>query len=283
MGRAFWKSREIPKEIRSLTLTTTFNDFSGFEEKIRRNYRQLACVIMEPIMGNASGIMPEPGFLKHVREVCDKYGVVLIFDEVKTGFRVNPGGAQTLFNVKPDIAAFSKCMGNGFPIGCFAGKKEIMSVIGPKKVSHGGTYSANPLSLSVCEASLREIRKESNQEKFKGFTRKLWKGLDKTLTDHRVPHLMSGHPSMFQVLYTKKKKIKHYHELESVNTDIFSRVQFECLRRGVMFDVDYQEVIFSSFAHGKKELKMTLDVFDQAIETAHNAPRTRINMIGRGK
>ncbi|MEK6902804.1 MAG: aspartate aminotransferase family protein [archaeon] len=283
-GRMFWKSREIPQEVRSLTLTATFNDFNGFEEKIKRNHNQLACVIMEPIMGNASGIMPDPGFLKHVQEVCTKYGVLLIFDEVKTGFRVHPGGAQSLYKVKPDIATFSKCMGNGHPIGCFAGTEEIMSVIGPKKVAHGGTYSANPVSLSVCEATLREIRKESNQEKFTSFTKKLMNGMSSVLKQENVPHLMSGHPRMFQWLPTKKKKIDHYHDLEHVDTDIFSRVQFESLRRGVMFDVDYQEVIFSSFAHGKKELNETLDTFSTAVQTAKAAKRTRIdNPMGRSK
>ena len=282
-GRMFWKSREIPKEIRSLTLTAVFNDFAGFEEKIRRNRHQLACVIMEPLMGNASGIMPEPGFLKHVREVCDRNGVVLIFDEVKTGFRVHPGGAQTLFKVKPDIATFSKCMGNGHPIGCFAGTHDIMSVISPKKVAHGGTYSANPVSLSVCEATLKEIRKETNQEKFRSFTRKLWNGLDKVLTQEHVPHLLVGHPTMFQILYTKRTRVRNYHDLEHADVEFFSRVQFECLRRGVLFDVDNQEVIFSSFAHGKKELKDTLDIFAQAVQTAKAAKRTRIDVGFGGK
>ncbi len=282
-GRAFWKSREIPQEIRSLTLTAAFNDFKGFEEKIKRNHSQLACVIMEPIMGNASGIMPEEGFLKHVREVCTKYGVLLIFDEVKTGFRVHPGGAQTLFKVKPDLATFSKCMGNGHPIGCFTGKKEIMKVIGPKKVAHGGTYSANPISLAVCEATLHEIKKKSNQEKFKGFTKKLWNGLDKILIEEKTPHVLMGHPTMFQVLYTKQKRIRDYHDLQSVDVDFFSRVQFECLRRGILFDVDYQEVIFSSFAHGKKELNETLNTFSEAVQVAKRAKRTRINWRLGGK
>lgn len=282
-GRAYWKSREIPSEIRSLTLTTAFNDFKGFEQKIKKHARELACVIMEPLMGNASGIMPVEGFLKHVQEVCTQHGVVLIFDEVKTGFRVHPGGAQTLFKVTPDIATFSKCMGNGHPIGCLAGKKEIMSVIGPKKVAHGGTYSANPLSLAVCEATLREIRKDSNQEKFRSFTRKLWNGLDKTLSEERVPHLMSGHPSMFQVLYTKQSRVRTYHDLEHVDAEFFSRVQFECLRRGVLFDTDNQEVIFSSFAHGKKELNETLEKFSEAVQVAKRARRTRINVHADGK
>lgn len=277
VGRAFWKSREIPEEVRSLTLTAEFNDFTGFEEKIKRNRYQLACVIMEPIMGNASGIMPDEGFLKHVREVCDRYGVVLIFDEVKTGFRVHPGGAQSLYKVTPDIATFSKCMGNGHPIGCFSGTEEIMSVISPKKVAHGGTYSANPVSLSVCEATLREIRKETNQEKFKSFTRKLWNGLTREFSAEKIPHYMSGHPSMFQVLFTKNKKIREYHDLEHADTEFYSRVQFECLRRGVLFDVDNQEVIFSSFAHGKKELKQTLETVHAAAIAAKNAKRTRID------
>ncbi len=277
-GRMFWKSREIPQEVRSLTMTASFNDFKGLEEKVKRNHKQLSCIIMEPIMGNASGIMPEDGFLKHVREVCDKYGVVLIFDEVKTGFRVHPGGAQSLYKVTPDIATFSKCMGNGHPIGCLSGKEEIMSVIGPKKVAHGGTYSANPVSLSVCEATLKEIRKESNQERFTSFTRGLYRGMDKILSQEKIPHLMSGHPRMFQYLPTHKKKINHYHDLEHVDTDLYSRIQFESLRRGVMFDVDYQEVIFSSFAHGKKELHETLNVFNTAIQTAKRAKRSLITV-----
>ena len=108
--------------------------------------------------------------------------------------------------------------------------------------------------------------------------------MSSVLKQENVPHLMSGHPRMFQWLPTKKKKIDHYHDLEHVDTDIFSRVQFESLRRGVMFDVDYQEVIFSSFAHGKKELNETLDTFSTAVQTAKAAKRTRIdNPMGRSK
>src|SRR3989344_856746 len=147
----------IPKSIEKLTIVEEWNDFNAIEKTVKKNYKDVAAIITEPIMGNASAIMPKKDYLKHLKELCDKYDIILIFDEVKTGFRIAKGGAQEKFNVDPDLSCFAKAMGNGYPIAAFGGHEEIMNLIGPKKVIHGGTYSANPLSLTAANTTLNEL------------------------------------------------------------------------------------------------------------------------------
>src|SRR3989344_2556008 len=154
-------SEGIPKAMQKLVHVARWNDFHGIEKLLRKRHEEIAAIICEQVMGNAGVIPPKPGFLKHLRQLCDKYNVVLIFDEVKTGFRLANGGAQEIFHVKPDITTFSKSMGNGYPVAVFGGKKEIMQEIGPKKVVHGGTFSSNPVSLTATIATLRELQRKS--------------------------------------------------------------------------------------------------------------------------
>ncbi|MDH5605844.1 MAG: aminotransferase class III-fold pyridoxal phosphate-dependent enzyme, partial [Anaerolineae bacterium] len=144
----------IPRDIQQYIYNLPYNDIERVEEFIEEHWHELAAVYLEPLMGNAAGIMPKPGFVEMLRRVCDKYGVLLVFDEVKTGFRVATGGAQEYFGIQADLVTYAKSMGNGFPVAAFGGKKKFMDAIGPGKVAHGGTYSGNTVGMAAAAATL---------------------------------------------------------------------------------------------------------------------------------
>src|SRR3989344_6401869 len=181
-------SQGIPRAIEKLVVTARWNDFDGIEKLMKKH--ELAAVICEPVMGNAGVISPRNGFLKHLRQLCDKYGVVLIFDEVKTGFRLANGGAQEVFHVKPDMSTFSKSLGNGYPIAAFTGRREVMDVIGPEKVVHGGTFSSNPVSLTAALATLHELQRKNVVGHMQSYGRKLIKGFIQILSDRDLDFMI---------------------------------------------------------------------------------------------
>ena len=136
----------VPADLARLTLTMAYNDIAALKEMAVREGRRIACIIVEPVAGNMGCVPPEPGFLQGLREICDKYGIVLIFDEVMTGFRVAYGGAQQLYKIKPDMTCLGKVIGGGLPVGAFGGKREIMEKIAPSGpiFTQAGTLSGNP-------------------------------------------------------------------------------------------------------------------------------------------
>lgn len=274
--RPYPESRGIPKIISKLVHVETFNNFASIESYLKKNHRKVAGMILEPIMGNASGIMPKPGYLKHLRELCDRYNVVLIFDEVKTGFRVSRGGAQQLYNVKPDLSTFGKSMSNGHPISAIVGKEEMMRMYGPGPhgVTQGGTYASNPISLTATNATLSLLKDEDIYSKISRFGKRLMTGMKDVLDDNKVESVMVGHPAMFQYVITNNhREIHNYRELKSTyGLDLFSKIQYWLLTRGVMVDEDSQECWYTCLAHDMDEdLKPTLDAFKVAVEKAKNS------------
>ncbi len=254
-------SQGIPKAIEKLVVTARWNDFEGMEKLMKRN--KLAAVICEPVMGNAGVIPPQHGFLKHLRQLCDKYGVVLIFDEVKTGFRLANGGAQEVFHVKPDISTFSKSLGNGYPIAAFAGKREVMDVIGPQKVVHGGTFSSNPVSLTAALATLHELRRKNVVGHMQSYGRKLIKGFIQILADRNLDFMIQGYATMFQFFFTKEN-VWEYRDIKNCNLNVYADLQMELLKRGVMFDEDNEEPLFTCYSHSNEDLQKTLAAFEEA-------------------
>ena len=149
--------RGIPEAIKDTVIPVPYNDLDTLRAVFEREGDQIAAVLIEPLLGNAQGILPRPGFLAGVREMTREFGALLIFDEVKTGFRLARGGAAELFGIEPDLACYAKAMGNGYPAAAFGGKREVMSVL-PKDVSHGGTYAGNRVAAAAATRVLREIR-----------------------------------------------------------------------------------------------------------------------------
>src|SRR3989344_965252 len=274
----FVQSEGIPKAIEKLALVERWTNFETLERTVEKNEDDIACIITEPIMGNCSGIMPQKGYLKFLKKLCDAHGVLLIFDEVKTGFRVSLGGAQELFGVKPHLATFAKSMGNGYPVAAIAGVEEVMSEIGPHHVVHGGTYSSNPVSLAAVDATLGYMSKHDVFKHLNSFGEKLMAGIGDVFKDKGVEHKVLGCPSMFQFLFTTLDDVKEYRDLATCDLEMYSRMHYELLKEGVMVDEDNEEVMFTSYSHGNKELNATLDAFEDALPDAL-VPKTSIATI----
>ena len=263
----------IPDEIDRLVEVAEFNNFEDVEKKIKRVGKNLAAVIMEPMMGNGAGIMPVPGFLKFVQEMCERNGSLLIADEVKTGFRVAYGGAQELFKFKPQLATYAKSISNGYPLSAIAGEEEIMKMFGQKKVFHGGTYAGNPMSMVAADATLDILKRPGTYRKMNAYGRKLMNGIDRSLRDSGVNHAIQGAPTMFQFVPAHGSKVTKYHDIyrklrTSCDLNMFSKTQMELMKEGVMIDMDQEECLYLSLSHGKAELKKTLDAFDAAVPRA---------------
>ncbi len=274
--RPYKQSLGIPREIDRLVHVETFNNFVSIEGYLKRNHRDVAAVILEPIMGNAAGIMPKPGYLKFLRELCDRYDVLLIFDEVKTGFRVSRGGAQELFNVKPHLTTLAKSLSNGYPISAITGEEEIMQMFGPgpHKVTQGGTYASNPQALTAANATLKILRNRSVYARLNRYGKALMKGMMGIFEKHGVSACMLGHPNMFQyVLTNNKREIHNYRELKTeYGNDLYSKIQYWLLTKGVMLDEDSQECWYTCLSHiEQKDLMPTFEALDFAVGHALNS------------
>jgi glutamate-1-semialdehyde 2,1-aminomutase len=190
----------IPKAINQYVINLPFNDFERLEETIEAKWGDLAAVFVEPMLGNSAGVMPKTGFLEKIRELCSKYGIVMVFDEVKTGFRIANGGAQEYFGIQADLVTYAKSMGNGFPIAAIAGKEEVMMTIQPGAMAHGGTYSGNTVGTAAADATLELLETEPVLETINQRGQALMKGIDEILTEADFPHVVTGVPSMFGII-----------------------------------------------------------------------------------
>jgi len=267
-GKPHPASLGIPKAIEKLVIINQWNDFNAIEKTVKKQADNIAAIITEPVMGNAAVIPPRDGYLKFLKELCDKNDILLIFDEVKTGFRLSDGGAQKLFGVKPHMSTFAKSMGNGYPISAITGLEEIMEKVGPKKVVHGGTYASNPVSLAAADATLDEIKKGYVYSNIEKFGRALMKGIQDILQDRKIDGIVQGYPAMFQMLFTKQDRVYNYRELMKCNLNLYAKLQVHLLMKGVMVDEDNGEPLFTCAAHNDEDLKQTLEAIDECLPIA---------------
>lgn len=256
----------VPPDLKKYTMVCPWNNFDAIEKLIKKYHKEIAAVITEPVMANAAVIPPVPGYLQHLRELCTKYHVLLIFDEVKTGFRLAPGGAQQLFHVNADIITYAKSLANGYPISAIVGIPEVMKYFAPGKVLQGGTYSSNPVSLSAAYATLNEVKKEEVFDYLAKYGRKLINSLKEEASDANVQMIIQGYPTMFQMLFTDKPSITSYTELASCNYELFAKLHYELLRRGVMLDEDNEEPIFTCYSHSSTDLNHTTEAFRYSLK-----------------
>src|SRR3990170_3525377 len=263
--RSIPKSAGIPKAINKLCLVERGNNFDRIEKLVKKEGDRIAAIITEPIMGNCAAIMPREGDLKHLRQLCSELGILLIFDKVKTGFRVGPGGAQERFGVTPDLATFAKSMGNGYPVACFTGSTEIMNIIGPAKVVHGGTYSGNPVSLAAVDATLDLLQQPSVYEALESFGNRVMKGIREVADESKVDVLVTGVPEMFQLLFTKQREVHEYRDLAKCDLDRYAALHVELMNHGVMIDEDNMECFFSCEDHSDEDLEKTLAALHQGL------------------
>jgi glutamate-1-semialdehyde 2,1-aminomutase len=257
----------IPEETTRNTVVVPFNDVDKFERAVKTNKDDLAAVIVEPVIGNIGVVLPKQGFLERLRELTETYGVVLIFDEVITGFRLALGGAQEYFGVKPDMVTLGKIMGGGFPMAAYAGKEEIMRMIAPSgKVYQAGTYSGNPISVVAGLTVLDHLR-ERGKKFYAEMERKceeIVKPLVAITSEANLKLQVNHVASMFQVFFTDKPVVDDVSAKTSDNSR-FMKFHADLLRRGVFLPASQFETCFLSEAHSAEDVSMTVECFAKSL------------------
>ncbi|HAT8173791.1 TPA: aminotransferase class III-fold pyridoxal phosphate-dependent enzyme, partial [Legionella pneumophila] len=250
----------IPQSITEHTLTADFNNLEQVAQLFEKYPNDIATVILEPVPGNMGFILPKIEFLKGLRELCDQYNALLIFDEVMTGFRVGLHGAQGLFGIKPDITTLGKIIGGGMPVGALGGKREIMSFLAPEgPVYQAGTLSGNPLAMAAGLATLNEIEKVNFFENLSNTTNKLTKALAAAAENANIPFFTASLGGMFGFCFTDKNNVENYLDVASSDEVLFKKFFHAMLTRGVYFAPSMYEAGFVSSAHGDLEIEKTYD------------------------
>ena len=258
-------SSGIPDGIRHYVINLPFNDFERLEETVETHWHELAAILVEPLLGNAAGIMPRPGWLEKIRELCDRYSILLIFDEVKTGFRIANGGAQEYFGVQADLVAYAKSMGNGFPIAAIGGKEEVMEVVGHGQVAHGGTYTGNAVATAAADATLEILETQPIIETIFRRGQKLMDGIHEILARAGIPHFITGLPPIFSFILGVDEEPTDFRGYAAGDDDLYERLAMALIERGVMLDCDGREPWFLCYSHGEQEITATLTVFEEAV------------------
>ena len=256
----------IPRDISRYVYNLPYNDVELLEKFIDEHWFELAAVFLEPMMGNSAGIMPRPEFLATLRALCDKYGIVLVFDEVKTGFRLANGGAQEYFNMQADLATYAKSIGNGFPIAAIGGKAAIMDGIGYGNIAHGGTYTGNTTGAAAAAATLEILETRPIIESINKNGRRLMDGIDDILLEAGIPHYMTGVPSIFGFILGTDEEPTEFRQYAIGDDDLYEALAMALIERGVQPDADGREPWFVSYAHDGAVVDETLEKFNEAVE-----------------
>jgi glutamate-1-semialdehyde 2,1-aminomutase len=260
-------SSGVPEVIRSTVRTVPFNDEEAMTQLFQRDGHRIACIIVEPMMGNFFGLFPDDGYFQHVRSLCDEFGSLLIFDEVKTGFRIALGGAQEWFGVTPDLATFAKSMGNGFPVAAIAGREQYIGAWAEGGVMQAGTYSGNGLAAAAAAATIRELLTGEPLAQVNRVGTALMEGIRAICEARSVPAHVVGAPSMFGIFFGENKP-RDFRDIPGHDADLYARVIMGMIGRGVMPVDDAREPWFISAAHGDAEVALSLQAFDEALAEA---------------
>ncbi len=258
-------SAGVPADFAKHTLTLAYNDLDEVEATLKEKGDQVACIIVEPVAGNMNCVPPAPGFLEGLRRLCDAHGVVLIFDEVMTGFRVSLGGAQAYYGVTPDLSTFGKIIGGGMPVGCFGGKRAIMERIAPLgPVYQAGTLSGNPLAMAAGLTTLELISRPGFHDELGAYTSRMLQGLQDRADAAGIPFVTTQVGGMFGLYFSGADDIVTFADVMASDADRFKRFFHLMLEGGVYLAPSAFEAGFTSIAHGDKELAITLDAAERA-------------------
>ncbi len=244
--------RGIPEAVAQTVIPARFNRLDVLRRIFERDGDDIAAMIVEPILGNAQGIMPHEGFHEEMRALTREFGALLIFDEVKTGFRLGRGGAAEYFGVTPDLATFAKAIGNGYPAAAFAGSDEVMSVL-PDHVSHGGTYAGNRVAAAAAVATLRIIRDTEALATVRDVGRAVQAGLSEVISERGLPYVFTGDPVMFGVMFIEKAPTE-YRDWANSDHDLYDAVAMGMMARGAMPEPDSREPWFFCEAHAREDI-----------------------------
>jgi glutamate-1-semialdehyde 2,1-aminomutase len=255
----------VPAALAEHTITLQYNDIENVKAAFAEVGNEVACIIVEPVAGNMNCIPPVEGFLEGLRDVCDQYGTVLIFDEVMTGFRVARGGAQELYNVNADLVTLGKIIGGGMPVGAFGGKREIMEQIAPLgPVYQAGTLSGNPLAMRAGLAMLNAMKREGLYEELSAKTEYLTEGMRAVAAKHGVALSTVSVGGMFGIFFTDKERVTSFAEATTCDLEAFKKFFHLMLDEGVYLAPSAYEAGFVSAAHTEADLDNTIAAAERA-------------------
>lgn len=256
----------VPASMVADTLVCTYNDITSVEQMIDQYPKEIAAIILEPIAGNMGVIGAEPAFLKGLRQLCSEHGILLIFDEVISGFRVAYGGAASYYGVTPDMACFGKIIGAGMSVGAYGGRRDIMEIISPKGgVYQAGTLAGNPLAMQLGIRQLTYLRDYPEvYTKLEAYGAALEKGIEDILQRHQLPYHVQRIGSLLTIFFTNQK-VTSYQDVQTCDTQAFSRYYQCLLQEGILCAPSQFEAIFISIAHTPEDLDKTLDAMEKAL------------------
>ncbi len=254
----------IPVVTKGLFNMVPMNDANALEDLLKEKHDEIGAFLMEPIMGNCCAITADAQYMKDVREICDRYNVLLIIDEVKTGFRVAKGGVQELFGIKADLCTFAKAVGNGYPLSVLAGREDVMRHIGDGVV-HGGTFTAHSVSLAAAAKTLEILDETSALADIEGYGLKLQAGLSDILQRRGIAHSFTGHPALMGVFYADAPP-SNYREWVNSDYAFYDTLAPELHEQGIMIEPDSREPWFLCESHNVECLAETLDKFERAVD-----------------
>lgn len=262
----------VPQSATQDTLIATYNDLDSVTVLFEQQGQDIAAIIVEPIAGNMNMVPPSPGFLTGLRELCDQYGSLLIFDEVITGFRVALGGAQSLFNVQPDLTTLGKIIGGGMPVGAFGGRKAIMSMLAPEgPVYQAGTLAGNPVTMAAGLAALNELQAPDFYWSLKNLTEQLVTGILQRAHAANIPLTANVQCGLFGLFFSEEEKITRFEQVMACNIQQFNAFFHAMLKQGIYLAPSAFESGFVSAAHGPQEIAKTLAVIEAVFAKIPNS------------
>ncbi len=251
----------VPRSTTSNTLTAPYNDLEAVKELFAENPDGIAGVILEPIVGNAGFIPPEPGFLEGLREITKENGALLVFDEVMTGFRISYGGAQEYFGVTPDLTTMGKVIGGGLPVGAYGGRKDIMTMVAPSgPVYQAGTLSGNPLAMTAGIKTLEILKQEGTYERLANITKRLINGIIESGKKSGLKICGNSISAMFG-FYLCDGPVRNFQEAKQANSEYFAKLHRAMLQKGIYLAPSAFEAGFTSLAHSDDDIETTLKAF----------------------
>jgi len=254
----------VPAVTKKLFNPVPLNDANAAEDLLKKHHKDIGAFLIEPIMGNCCSITADKQYLHDVRAICDRYNVLLIVDEVKTGFRVAKGGVQELFDFKADLCTFAKAIGNGYPISVVAGREDIMRRIGDGVV-HGGTFTGHSVSLAAADKTLEILDETNALRTIENYGRELQRGLSRVLDDRGVVHCFTGHPALMGLFFAEEPPT-NYREWVNSNFEFYDALVPHLHERGILVEPDSREPWFLCEAHSDNCLQETLERFESAVD-----------------
>jgi glutamate-1-semialdehyde 2,1-aminomutase len=256
----------VPKNLAELTITLPYNNIGAVKSAIDKYGDDLACVIVEPVAGNMGVVPPRPGFLEELRSVTSKRGILLIFDEVITGFRLTCGGFQNLAGIEPDLTCLGKIIGGGLPVGAFGGKREIMDKLAPNgPIYQAGTLSGNPLALAAGIATLKILQEKNNYDILERKTSYLCGEIKRIFIKRQIPICINRAGSMFTLFFTDSE-VSDFASAGRCNTELFARYFRGMLANGISIAPSQFEASFVSLAHTDEDIETTIKACNKVIK-----------------